>query len=346
MEETKKKYDSEETKEGHVRTDETGHKFLNQYELISKIGQGSYAKVKLCRLDQTFYAAKVFQKSILNKKLNFIELSDGEVKVVTGYSDLIREIAIMKKLTHKNVVKLIDVIYDETTDKLYMIMDYCSKGSLMEWNEDTGRFYFPWTQDFVDESTTRKIFRDLVCGLEYLHYHNIAHRDIKPQNILLTEDWVSKLADFGQSHLLDDKDMNQRSLGTYNFYPPESCNQDQSCDPKPGDIWALGLTFYVFLYNKMPFEGESMTEIFEKINSFELTFPETTDPDLRFLIERMLDKSPETRIHILEILRNPWLNRDLVLLSGTEGNKIIPSQDEIESSIKAFKTPALAVICI
>ena len=337
----------EEQKEGVAGLDQSGHTTVNEYTVIHTLGRGSYGKVKLCKTEEALFAAKVFKNSVLNKK-QYIFNAEGEMIETTGYSDVEREIAIMKKLTHTNVTRLHDVIYVHETEKLYILMEYCSKGPLMEFDEDLQKFYFPWSDSAVSDEFIWKIFRDAVCGLEYLHYHNIAHRDIKPQNILINHEYSAKLADFGQSHLLNDEVMKKRSLGTYFFNSPECFGEVENVWVQATDIWALGITFYVVLFGVLPFTADSIVEVFEKVNSFELIFPENRKihNDLKVLIERMLDKNPETRIKIFEIIQNPWLNKNSDPILPTNEEKILPTDLEINSSIRLMKNFILAVIFI
>ena len=332
-------------KDGITSINESGRKVVNEYVFVKKLGEGAYAKVKLCKDEDHLYAAKIFRRSILAKR-QFVPLPDGEMKVTTGFTDVQREIAIMKKLTHTNVVRLKDVIFDNDTEKLYIVMEYCSKGPVMEWDEEGESYSYTWSDTDITEELLRKIMRNAVCGLEYLHYHNIAHRDIKPENMLITEDWTVKLADFGQSHLFSDREMSGRSLGTYYFYPPECCGSDEGFEVKPTDIWALGITFYLMIYQKFPFNADSDTELFEQIRLFDLRFPEDKpiDPELRELIERMLDKNPQTRIKIFEIIQNPWLNRNCHPCPLTNEEIIEPTEHELNQSITSLHKALIAVI--
>lgn len=341
----REKSDEIESKEGVAGTDDSGNKTVNNYTFLKTLGAGATAKVKLCRINSLLYAAKIFRKSFLSRKRQFIPTPDGDVRVETGITELKREIAIMKKLTHRNVIHLHEVIFEEESDKLYIIMDYCEKGPIMEWDEDLERFLFPWDESEISEHVLRKIFRDAVCGLEYLHYNDIVHRDIKPQNMLITDDWTVKLADFGQAHLFNDPNMTNRSLGTYYFYPPECCGDNEVFEPKPTDVWALGMTFYVIIYHKLPFEATSCADIFEQIRTFELKFPEhkMMDSELKFLIERMLDKNPFTRITMMEMIANPWLNRDCNPIEFTHGEKISPTDEEINKAIRPIAKALMIV---
>lgn len=345
MEESKEEL---EARNGLTTKNESGNTLINEYRLIRNIGKGAYGKVKLCEADGQFFASKIFRKSQLSNRKNFIEMPDGELKITSGFTDVQREIAIMKKLTHQNVVRLKDVIFDDDTDKLYIIMEYCKKGPAMEWDEDTERFDFRWCEGEVDEETLRRIMRGTVCGLEYLHYHGIAHRDIKPENILISEDWTVKLADFGQSHLVGDKEMDVQLLGTFFFFPPECCGENQNCEVAPMDVWALGVTFYAFVFKKLPFSAESEAELFEKIQNWPVEFPDgqEIDTELKKLIERMLDKNPGTRIKIFEIIQNPWLNKNSLEIQMTVGEKIVPSDAELNSAILSLKSAVSAVTFI
>lgn len=154
----------------------------------------------------------------------------------------------------------------------------------------------------------RKLFRDVVCGLEYLHFHNIVHRDIKPQNILLTDELIAKIADFGQAQIFEESDRQIKTIGTYQFFPPECCTAESvGFSGKAADIWALGLTLFALVYKQLPFASQSLAGIFEAIESFVLTF----DPNvhissgLQLLLSRLLDKDPSSRIKMFELLQDP-----------------------------------------
>jgi [calcium/calmodulin-dependent protein kinase] kinase len=329
-------YEELQPTEGLVKKDSKGQTHLNEYKQIKTLGRGSSAKVKLLALEDHRFAAKIFTKSFLSKKKDFIETDSGELILTSALTDFYREIAIMKKLNHQNIIGLKDVIYEDSSDKFYIIMDYCEKGPVMEWDEDLLAFYFPWTSSKIEKKVITEIFRGSISGLYYLHYHNIAHRDIKPQNLLLSDDLTVKLADFGQSHISYDAHMSRRTLGTEQFYPPECCGDSDDFDPKPCDVWALGITFYVILYGKMPFECDSPYQLFETIRNFTLVFPDTQEVEesLKDLIAKMLDKDPNSRIRAFEIVRHPWVSQDACPIQEIKDEPIVVTDLEIKNAIQ------------
>jgi|JFJP01.1.fsa_nt_gi [calcium/calmodulin-dependent protein kinase] kinase len=157
----------------HVTRQLTCSSRISQYKVLKDLGEGSFGEVKLCEYKGKLYAAKIMSKSRLRKRREMVVDESGQVSYKDALMDVRREIAIMKKLTHRNVVKLIEVIDDVLSDEIIMskaqtVLDYCQKGQIMEWNEDTQRFECEFdSRPQLDEESIRKYFRDMVCGLEY-----------------------------------------------------------------------------------------------------------------------------------------------------------------------------------
>ncbi|CAG9327666.1 CAMKK1_1 [Blepharisma stoltei] len=346
MEEEECKHIVRETHEVKRGLDEDGNATVNQYSLIKNLGEGAFGKVKLCKYENNLYAVKIYNKALLRRKRDFHRNQNGEMTATSAMQDVAREIAMMKKFNHINAVKLHEVIDDDERDKLYMVLDYCGKGAIMEWNPDTSSFYFPWNPSGVlREQQLRKFFRDMVCGLEYLHSHNIVHRDIKPQNILLTDEWNVKIGDFGQAQIFGDSDRQSKTIGTYQFFPPECCSaESEDFSGKAADIWALGLTLYALVYKKLPYTADSLAGIFEAIQNFQLEFDPSMpiSAELRYLIGRLLDKNPETRIKMFEILQNHWINMDCNPLCPTVAAMSEPTDEEICVALKPIRSVVFA----
>ena len=331
-----------------VGIDSQGNTTINQYSILRKIGEGSYGKVKLCSSGTSYFAMKVINKQLLRKRREIHRSPEGVTRITNALDDIAHEVAIMKKLKHQNIVRLREVIDDEESDKMYMIMVYCEQGSLLEWDEENQVFYSPWNNNApITESYIRKFFRDIVCGLEYLHYHNIIHRDLKPQNIMITSKLQAKIGDFGQASFFEGSDRQNKNLGTFQFFPPECCGQGKhEFSGKAADIWAIGLVLYALVYKILPYTAQSIMEIFENIQSFEPVFNPVISPGLEHLVRRLLDKNPKTRMHLYEILQDQWLNTDFECLSPTRYHRIILTNEEISQAVRPIRTVVLAVIVI
>ncbi|PFH46193.1 hypothetical protein AMATHDRAFT_77777 [Amanita thiersii Skay4041] len=228
---------------------------LNNYIRYAKVGGGQHGEVYLCyrtdpKLPQGHPERRipVAMKSVRRdnpraeqlKKLRQRRLPSSPHtpladKLNTTEAKIRKEIAIMKKCRHPHVVRLYEVIDDRMRDKIYMVMEYLGGGEV-KWKNDND-------QPILTVEQTRRIMRDALLGLEYLHYQGIIHRDIKPANLLWTEDRRQvKIGDFGVSHfsyaqrlaaagkdddkdphdpiLLDDSDLTRRA-GTPSFLAPE-----------------------------------------------------------------------------------------------------------------------------
>jgi [calcium/calmodulin-dependent protein kinase] kinase len=124
-----------------------------------------------------------------------------------------REIAVMKKLDHPNVVRLVEVINDPHHRLIYLVQEYVEKGTIMKEG---------WGQEGMDEELARKYMRGILRGLEYLHFQNVVHQDLKPENLLLASDDTIKISDFGTAKVIVSSDgQNHRAMGTPAFMAPE-----------------------------------------------------------------------------------------------------------------------------
>ncbi|KAB0400378.1 hypothetical protein E2I00_019193, partial [Balaenoptera physalus] len=278
---------------------------LNQYKLQSEIGKGAYGVVRLAynESEDRHYAMKVLSKKKLLKQYGFPRrppprgsqaAQGGPAKQLLPLERVYQEIAILKKLDHVNVVKLIEVLDDPAEDNLYLVFDLLRKGPVME---------VPCDKPFPEEQA-RLYLRDIILGLEYLHYQKIIHRDIKPSNLLLGDDGHVKIADFGAL-----------------------------------DVWATGVTLYCFVYGKCPFIDDFILALHRKIKNEAIVFPEEpkVSEELKDLILKMLDKNPETRIGVPDIKLHPWVtkNGEEPLPSEEEHCTVVEvTEEEVKNSVK------------
>ncbi|NXH83356.1 KKCC2 kinase, partial [Edolisoma coerulescens] len=324
---------------------------LNQYKLKDEIGKGSYGVVKLAynEDDNTYYAMKVLSKKKLMRQAGFPRrppprgakaASEGCLQPRGPIEQVYQEIAILKKLDHPNVVKLVEVLDDPSEDHLYMVF-CCLCSPVMEiptlkpLSEDQARFYF----------------QDLIKGIEYLHYQKIIHRDIKPSNLLVGEDGHVKIADFGVSNEFKGADaLLTNTVGTPAFMAPETLSETRKIfSGKALDVWAMGITLYCFVFGQCPFMDERILSLHNKIKTQTLEFPdqpEVTD-FLKDLITRMLDKNPESRISVPEIKLHPWVTKNGAELLPTEDENctlVEVTEEEVENSVKHI--PSLATVIL
>ncbi|XBW37552.1 hypothetical protein QEN19_003132 [Hanseniaspora menglaensis] len=336
---------------------------LNHYEIIKEMGTGQFGKVKLVRnmyteelmamkivnRNSSSLTKKMLSKNIIkdesedNAKLDCTDQTtlldnvrnDAEYSVNLALhhgiedSKIRREITIMKRLKNKNIIKLIEVLNDPESQKIYLILEYCAQGEI-KWCPGNQLEINAKGPPLLSFSKTRDYFRQIILGLEYLQHHNIVHRDLKPANLLLTENDVVKISDFGCSLFLNSSSEEElvKTVGTPVFYAPEICVTNATEFYKkdsirqiisfPLDIWALGVTLFCFLFGKLPFNSKHEMDLFDIICNGRLDFPLNT-PNIEIreyhqsqnLLLRLLDKNPFKRITIEEIKIHPFTIGDL-----------------------------------
>ncbi|CAL5432073.1 unnamed protein product [Camellia sinensis] len=272
--------------------DENGDKMVNEYVREFKIGSGSYGKVVLYRssVDGKHYAIKSFHKSYL--------LKQRVAPCETAMTDVLREVLIMKMLEHPNIVNLIEVIDDPTTDHFYMVLEYVEGKWVCEGSGPPGG---------LGENKARKYLRDIVSGLMYLHAHNIVHGDIKPDNLLVTAAGTVKIGDFSVSQVFeDDNDELRRSPGTPVFTAPECC-LGLTYGGKAADTWAMGVSLYCMVFGKYPFLGDTLQDTYDKIVNNPLSLPDRVNPLLKNLLEGLLCKDPRRRMTLGAVSEHAWV---------------------------------------
>ncbi|XP_055387998.1 calcium/calmodulin-dependent protein kinase kinase 1 isoform X3 [Condylostylus longicornis] len=305
---------------------------LNQYKLMDQIGQGSYGLVKLAynEEDSTHYAMKILSKRRLLRKAGL--MSRGPKKTTQSPLDRVyREIAVLKKLDHPNVVKLIEVLDDPLEDFLYLVFELVHQGEVLCIPADKP----------LNEERAWSVFRDALQGLEYLHYQRIIHADIKPGNLLLGEGGQVKIADLGvcNEFLGEDAAMNNGSTaGTPAFRAPETLFPGQYIySGKAADIWALGATLWSLIYGNVPFVANNIPALYEQIKNDPLVFPNNPKicDELRDLLEKILDKNPNKRITLPQIKEHPWVtsNGKYPLPSEEENCRLVQVSDEDMSCV-------------
>nr|XP_022904855.1 calcium/calmodulin-dependent protein kinase kinase 1-like isoform X2 [Onthophagus taurus] len=294
---------------------------LNQYRLMDSIGQGSYGIVKLAynEEDDTHYAMKILSKKKLLKRAGMFgrlppKKFDGRKKeTLQPLQQVYREIAVLKKLDHPNVVKLVEVLDDPVEDHLYMVFELVERGEVIQ---------VPTERPLTEEQAWN-YFRDVILGIEYLHYQRIIHRDIKPANLLLSESGRLQIADLGVCNEFDGTDAFLSSTaGSPAFTAPEALEHRETFSGKAADIWSMGVTLFAFVYGQVPFYEQNIVALYAKIRTQSIDFPSNlaVSETLKDLIRKMLVKNPSERITLQEIKQHPWVTKD--------GIYQLPSEEE------------------
>ncbi|CAM9347293.1 unnamed protein product, partial [Phaeothamnion confervicola] len=284
-------------------------------------------------------AIKIFKRSLLRKH-HRLGNERGALLAGDGLSQVQKEVAILKSVSHQNLVGLKEVIDDPDADSLYLVLEYIAGGPVMVVHDAATHSYrSPITGGALPAPMAASFFSDILCGLEFLHKNLICHRDIKPDNVLVDSRGVAKLNDLGLAHYFEQESlrpaasvgslMRSRSRaqldntqGTWCFWAPEMCSEDQF-NGLGADMWAAGVCLWVMCFGTVPFWDELPTELFEKIEKGRLPFPipsvlqQALPPlpshererrrQLRDLLERLLERDPLRRMTIEEACEHPWV---------------------------------------
>jgi len=283
----------------------TGEQCVNKYMVIGELGRGQYGivyKVKHTESNEIFAMKALDLKSNKNRKDIIAESTR-------------REIAVMKKLRHRNLVAVWEAIADPSSSQVYIIQEFVHQGPLM-----TESF----NCDALPTSKCRRYFRDVLNGLAFLHSYNVVHGDIKPANLLLAADNTVKIADFGSAIMRDasDEDTFKTNryatslFGTPAYMAPELFSAERAKVKEVlkawTDLWSVGVTLFQMITGFLPFSAGNELELAHKVMHLQPEFPEDMawEPSLRNLVNRLLEKNPKDRIPMKEILEHEWVTYD------------------------------------
>ena len=209
-----------------------------------------------------------------------------------------REILILKKMFHKNIIKLFEII--ETSQKIYLVMELCEGGDL---------YNYISTRGHLSERQSCKFFHEIIEALSYLHSQHITHRDIKPENILLDTKGKTislKLIDFGISNHYDEN-LLDTSCGTSAFAAPEMY-KGEKYNPLFCDIWSSGIVLYAMIFGYLPFGDENEQNNINNIINGNYEIPDEANEDLRDLLTHIIEIDPNKRYNLEQIKSHKWYN--------------------------------------
>ncbi|XP_060180482.1 CBL-interacting serine/threonine-protein kinase 7-like [Lycium barbarum] len=293
----------------------SGSIILNKYHLTRLLGRGSFAKVYHARcLDDN----KEFAVKVINKTITTIDAS-MEPRII-------REVSAMKRLNHHpNILNLHEVMATKT--KIYFVMELAHGGELFtKLNRRGGRF---------SESTARFYFHQLVSALHFCHQNGVAHRDIKPQNMLLDKDGHLKISDFGLSALPEQlqNGLLHTACGTPAYSAPEVVYR-KGYNGAKADAWSCGVILYVFLAGSLPFDDSNLPNMYKAIHRREFQFPDWVSKPARRIINRLLDPNPDTRYSIEELMNTTWFKKSSSMKQEEQSRKKLFGEGILEKESK------------
>ena len=261
---------------------------ITDFTLIREIGVGTFGRVLLVMHNKTQaqYAVKAIDKRI---KDNIEEKPYFR-----------REMEIMYRINHPNVVKLFGHFEDNTY--CYFLMEYIPRGNLYSLVPKNG-------YSLIDDQTVASLVKDVISALYYLHHMipPIIHRDIKPENILINEEMRAKLSDFGWSNYLNGIYKRSTICGTPIYLAPEIIN-NIGHDEKI-DIWGVGVLLFELLTGEAPWEGSDVNTVKKNILKLNIKWPKKMDPDAKDLITKILKYMPEERPSLRKILNHGFFKK-------------------------------------
>uniref|UniRef100_A0A3Q2UAK7 non-specific serine/threonine protein kinase n=1 Tax=Fundulus heteroclitus TaxID=8078 RepID=A0A3Q2UAK7_FUNHE len=260
-------------------SDESQQPHVGNYRLLKTIGKGNFAKVKLAR-------------HILTGR----EVRSSNLAMSLCHLQLFREVRIMKILNHPNIVKLFEVIETERT--LYLVMEYASGGEVFDYLVAHGR---------MKEKEARSKFRQIVSAVQYCHQKHIVHRDLKAENLLLDADMNIKIADFGFSNEFTMGNKLDTFCGSPPYAAPELF-QGKKYDGPEVDVWSLGVILYTLVSGSLPFDGQNLKELRERVLRGKYRIPFYMSTDCENLLKRFLVLNPAKRGTLEQIMKDRWIN--------------------------------------
>uniref|UniRef100_A0A0N5BIZ4 Serine/threonine-protein kinase PLK n=1 Tax=Strongyloides papillosus TaxID=174720 RepID=A0A0N5BIZ4_STREA len=259
-----------------------------EYIIEELIGEGGFGRCyKLIRADNNkFYAGKIIKKE-------YPYTGDQRRQVH-------QEARIHYHLDHPNIVRMYTYMSDDSF--YYLVLGFCGKNTLRMYQKEKVVCSIPETKYFVKE---------IAQGISYLHSNKIIHRDMKLNNIFLTDNMDVKIGDFGLATVVSyPGEKITQTCGTPNYTSPEVLSGEGYSFGV--DVWGLGCILYTLLVGKIPFDGECKDRILDKIMNFRITFPMTLDNHSTSMIRRLLTYDPRRRPNIREVLKSDYLNKGLI----------------------------------
>ena len=272
---------------------------MNNFELISKLGEGSYSTVYKVR-------RKADLKMYALKKVKLKNLSEKEKQ------NALNEIRILASIKSDHIITYKEAFIEEKEKILCLVTEFANKGDLFQ-----KITYFKQMQKSFEEKDIWNIFIQILQGLKCLHDHNILHRDLKSANIFLFNNNLAKIGDLNVSKVTKNG-IGHTQTGTPYYASPEVWN-DESYTNK-SDIWSLGCVLYEMICLTPPFKAESMDGLYHKIIKGKYNkIPEKYSKELNEILKLSFNVNPKERPSCDELLKNSIIKNKIEFFE--ENNK-------------------------
>ena len=292
------------------------NKMIDDYIIKNTIGKGTFSTVKLGEHIKTKQKVAI---KILNKE---------KIKEKEDLERIKREIKILQMMDHPNIIKTYKI--SENAKNYYIIMEYCDGGEL---------FNYIVEKEKLDENEASMFFYQLISALEYIHSLGITHRDLKPENLLLVNNKIIKIIDFGLSNYFNGEKQLETPCGSPSYASPEII-KGEAYNGFNIDIWASGIILFAMLCGYLPFDDDEEEEdddedeagkhsseddinrksskeissddsednevLFQKILEGKLEFPSHLSSDAVDLMKKILVVDPNKRIQIKDIKKHKF----------------------------------------
>ena len=266
-----------------IRKQPRGPELVGHFLVGSVIGKGTFGQVKL-GID-----------TITGEKVAIKTLEKSRFRAISAELRIARELQFLREVRHPHIIQLYETY--ETKTEICLIMEYASRGDLLNHLISQGK---------LKESEACRLYQQLMSALDYLHSKGVAHRDVKPENILLDCKCNVKLADFGLSNNFESEELMNTACGSPCYACPEAIAGKPYVGPK-ADVWSSGVVLFTLISGALPFEDSNLSALYQKILAGKFSIPEYFSTELRELIENVLQVDPKSRFSVQKVLSSPWL---------------------------------------
>ncbi|KAI8969253.1 hypothetical protein BDF20DRAFT_839190 [Mycotypha africana] len=270
-------------------------RIIGNYTLVSTIGSGSMGKVRLAihNHNGNKLAVKIVPTNLMDSKQKEQQSHEDHHRQIRT----VREANIMMLLHHPFIVSLKEMILLEPY--YYLFMEYVNGGQLLDYIIAHGK---------LKEKQARRFARQILSALDYCHRNSIVHRDLKIENILISQSGNIKIIDFGLSNLFSPRSSLNTFCGSLYFAAPELLNAKAYTGPEV-DVWSFGVVVYVLVCGKVPFDDQNMPALHEKIKRGVVDYPSHLSTDCKSILSRMLVTNSTHRATVSELMIHPWMNK-------------------------------------